>query len=146
MKSLWEMGAPLLGENTGGAKRCGVGSDSWDVVVIGAGMTGLLCAYFLQQRGKRVLVLDAGRIAGGQTGRTTAKITSQHGMIYTRLISQLGQERAALYARANQRAIRDYAGLAALHAFLLICIPLRTGKPCFGRRRQQQAWDCPHIL
>lgn len=79
-----------------------------EIVVIGAGMTGILTACHLQRRGKQVAVLEAGRIAGGQTGRTTAKITSQHGLFYHNLISEIGFEQAKLYARANQEAIDAY--------------------------------------
>lgn len=79
-----------------------------EIVVIGAGMTGILTACHLQRMGKQVVVLEAGRIAGGQTGRTTAKITSQHGAFYHRLISNIGFERARLYAKANQEAIEAY--------------------------------------
>ena len=57
-----------------------------DAAVIGGGMAGLLTAYFLQKRGLRAVVLEAGRIASGQTSGTTAKITSQHGPVsYTHL-------------------------------------------------------------
>ena len=79
-----------------------------DVAIIGGGMAGMLTAYRLKQRGVRVVVLEADRIGGGQTGRTTAKITSQHGMIYEALIQKFGLERAQQYARANQLAIREY--------------------------------------
>ena len=48
----------------------------WDVIVVGAGMAGLLIAYYLQEKEKQVLVLEAAEIASGQTERTTAKITS----------------------------------------------------------------------
>lgn len=85
------------------------------IVVIGAGMTGILTAYHLQRMGKQVIVLEAGRIAGGQTGRTTAKITSQHGLFYHRLIRNIGFEQAGLYARANQEAIRAYQDIVAEH-------------------------------
>ncbi len=53
-------------------------------------MAGVLTAYALQQAGLSVVVLEAGRIAGGQTQNTTAKITSQHGLIYSRLIQSFG--------------------------------------------------------
>ncbi len=43
-----------------------------EVAVIGAGMAGLLTAYFLKRQGKDVVVLEADRIAGGQTKNTTA--------------------------------------------------------------------------
>ena len=61
-----------------------------DIAVIGAGMTGILTAYKLQKTGKSVVVLEANRIASGQTGKTTAKITSQHGLILSRLHDNFG--------------------------------------------------------
>ena len=82
-----------------------------DVIVIGAGMAGLLTAYFLQKEGRDVLVLEANEIASGQTGRTTAKITSQHGLKYAKLIKQVGKKRALLYAHANEQAISEYERL-----------------------------------
>lgn len=82
-----------------------------DVAVIGAGMAGLLTAYFLQQEGKKVVVLEADRIAGGQTKNTTAKITSQHGLIYHTLIQDYGREKARLYADANEMAVKEYERL-----------------------------------
>ena len=75
------------------------------VAVIGAGMTGILTAWQLQRAGKQVVVLEADRIAGGQTGRTTAKITSQHGLCYSRMTENPGPDTARLYAEANQKAI-----------------------------------------
>ena len=53
-----------------------------DAAVIGAGMAGMLTAFLLSRRGISVIVLEADRIAGGQTKNTTAKITSQHGLFY----------------------------------------------------------------
>ncbi len=82
-----------------------------EIIVIGAGMTGLLTAYFLQETGKKVLVLEADTVASGQTGRTTAKITSQHGLFYDRLMKNIGYEKAALYAKANEEAIGAYEKL-----------------------------------
>ena len=43
-----------------------------DVCVVGAGIAGLTTAYLLAVEGKRVVVLDDGPIAGGESGRTTA--------------------------------------------------------------------------
>lgn len=54
-------------------------------------MAGLLTAYFLRKQGRKVIVLEADRIAGGQTKNTTAKITSQHGLIYSSLIKKFGK-------------------------------------------------------
>ena len=79
-----------------------------DVIVIGAGMAGILIAFFLKEQGKKVLVLEANTIASGQTEGTTAKITSQHNVKYGRLIADIGVENARLYARANEKAIKEY--------------------------------------
>lgn len=80
-----------------------------DVLVIGAGIAGILCAYELKKRGVRVSVIDCGSVGGGQTKNTTAKITAQHGVIYSRLIQNSGEEFARLYAEANLSAIEEYA-------------------------------------
>lgn len=78
-------------------------------VVIGGGMAGILIAYLLQRRGREVIIVEAKRVASGQTGNTTAKITSQHGLIYDKLIRKIGKERAREYANANEDAIQMYA-------------------------------------
>jgi len=85
--------------------------ESYDVIVIGAGMAGLLTAYYLQQEGKDILILEVKEPASGQTGRTTAKITSQHGLKYTELTDKIGSETAYLYAKANEEAIDQYEEL-----------------------------------
>lgn len=84
------------------------GNIETEVAVIGAGMTGILTAYFLKKAGKKVIVLEADRIGSGQTQNTTAKITSQHGGIYSRLTRDYGVEQARLYAKANEAAIAAY--------------------------------------
>ena len=53
-----------------------------DVAVIGGGLAGILTAHFLEQAGRKCVVLEADRIGSGQTKNTTAKVTSQHGLIY----------------------------------------------------------------
>lgn len=85
------------------------GDERVHTAIIGGGMTGLLTAYFLRQKGIRALVLEADRLCSGQTGRTTAKITSQHDLIYADLIRRMGTDAAAGYARANEEAVAEYA-------------------------------------
>src|SRR5918997_17558 len=80
-----------------------------DVAVVGAGITGLSTAMLLKRAGARVAVIEAGRVASGVTGFTTAKITSLHGLVYRNLVDELGEERARLYAEANQAAIARVA-------------------------------------
>lgn len=88
------------------------GDRSADAVVIGAGLTGVLTARRLQAQGLDTVVLEASRTGSGQTGNTTAKVTSQHGPIYSRLLSHWGEDLARQYAQANQQAIEEYRTLA----------------------------------
>ena len=87
------------------------GNTEAEIAVIGAGMAGILIASALQKAGRQVVALDAGRIAGDQTRNTTAKITSQHGLIYRKLIRSLGSDSAKQYAMANEVAIEEYRRL-----------------------------------
>lgn len=89
------------------------GDISTDVLVIGGGMAGLLCAHQLQRSGVRCIVAEANSIAGGITKNTTAKITSQHGLIYHKLVRHFGYEAAGLYLEANQQALASFRSLCA---------------------------------
>lgn len=82
-----------------------------DVVVAGAGIVGLTAAAALGRAGKSVVVLEALRIGSQATARSTAKITSQHGLVYARLVRAFGEESARQYGQANEWAIGYIAGL-----------------------------------
>lgn len=87
------------------------GNISTDIAIIGGGLAGILTAHFLEQSGRQCVILEADRIGSGQTGHTTAKVTSQHGLIYQKLIKLAGKKRAAQYAEINQEAIKRYRSL-----------------------------------
>jgi len=110
MESLWRQQIGIIEPHLN-SPQGGIRESHWDVIVVGAGMAGVLTAYFLQKQGKRVLIVEAKTIASGQTERTTAKITSQHGLKYSKLIKYIGEEKAKLYAQANEQAIAQYARL-----------------------------------
>ena len=84
-----------------------------DVAVIGGGMAGILTATFLAKAGLHPVVLEAEQVGSGQTKNTTAKITSQHGLLYAHLIEQFGEDLAQQYAHANQQAVSQYRTLIA---------------------------------
>ncbi len=82
-----------------------------DVLVIGGGLAGLLCAYWLTRAGADCALVEADRLCGGVTGNTTAKLTFQHGLIYSKLLREFGPERARLYLEANRGALGKYREL-----------------------------------
>ena len=82
-----------------------------DVLIIGGGIAGILCAHFLHGAGVDYVLTEAETICSGTTKNTTAKITSQHGLIYDRLIRQFGAKKAADYLMANQAALEKYRQL-----------------------------------
>ncbi len=79
-----------------------------DVAIIGGGIAGILCAYMLKEKGVDCIVLEVDRICNGITQNTTAKITSQHGLIYDKLIKKFGLEKAQMYLQANEKALNTY--------------------------------------
>ena len=79
-----------------------------DVLIIGGGMAGLLCAWQLTQSGIDCVLVEADRLCGGITKNTTAKITAQHGLIYDKLLKEFGLEKAKRYLQANQAALEQY--------------------------------------
>ncbi len=104
-KSVWASGAslprfPRLEEDK-----------KTDVLIMGGGMCGILCAYFLRREGVDCVLVEGGEIAGGITKNTTAKITSLHGLIYADLTRKFGREKAKMYLDANQSALEEYARL-----------------------------------
>lgn len=82
-----------------------------DVLIVGGGMAGLLCAWQLTREGVGCALVEADRLCSGATKNTTAKITAQHGLIYDKLIREFGLERARLYLEANQAALERYRTL-----------------------------------
>lgn len=87
------------------------GNTKTDVLIIGGGITGILCAYFLQQKGIRYLLVEGQTICSGVTKNTTAKITTQHSLIYHKLLKSMGTEKTKLYLLANQEALKTYETL-----------------------------------
>ena len=78
-----------------------------EICIIGGGIFGISTAYYLSKHRYKVVLLEKDKIASKVTGHTTAKITSQHGLIYHYLLNQYGKDFAKKYYEANQKAIEN---------------------------------------
>lgn len=82
-----------------------------DVLIIGGGMAGILCAHTLSKEGVDCVLVEAETLCSGVTKNTTAKITLQHGLVYYKLLRRFGRERTQMYLAANQAALDAYRKL-----------------------------------
>ena len=102
MNSLW---IDELGKiNSSGELESDINAD---ICIIGAGISGITTAYYLTKKGFKTVVIERNEIGHGVTGHTTAKITSQHSLIYHYLSKQYGVEFAKKYFEANEKAINN---------------------------------------
>ena len=76
-----------------------------DVCIVGAGISGITTAYLLAKEGKRVVVLDAGDVGGGETGRTTAHLSDAQDDRFYNLIYLHGEKGARMAAESHRAAI-----------------------------------------
>ena len=97
--SLWEQTAQLP------TPESIAGDLTADVAVIGAGMAGLSVAYELTARGRTVIVLDDGPIAGGESGRTTAHIATAFDDYYSEVEHMHGERAAALLGESFRAGV-----------------------------------------
>lgn len=106
--SLW-----LETVSTGAARPRLEGESAYDVVVLGAGITGLTTALLLKRQGVQVAVLEAGRVGTGATGHSTAKVTALQSTLYSQIRARHSADATASYAAANQAAVEKIVELVA---------------------------------
>lgn len=119
-----------------------------DVLIIGGGLAGVLCAYQLKERGISCALIEADRIGSGVTRNTTAKITSQHGLCYHKLLSKFGAEKTRLYWHANENALQQYRSLAKVVDFDFECkdnyiYSIRSNRTLFNEMQALQRLGIP---
>ncbi|HEV2867545.1 MAG TPA: FAD-dependent oxidoreductase [Allosphingosinicella sp.] len=86
-----------------------------DVAIIGGGIVGVTTARMLKDRGVSCALVEARRVGEEVTGKSTAKITSQHNVAYTTIERKFGEEGAHCYARANEAGVETIVELATNH-------------------------------
>jgi glycine/D-amino acid oxidase-like deaminating enzyme/nitrite reductase/ring-hydroxylating ferredoxin subunit len=99
LPSLWQT-------TTNAYKSSGAAAtDRFDVVIAGAGITGVTLALLLQKAGKQCLILEAQTVGFGTTGGSTAHLNTLLDIPYTTLIKNFGKEKASHVANATKSAI-----------------------------------------
>jgi glycine/D-amino acid oxidase-like deaminating enzyme/nitrite reductase/ring-hydroxylating ferredoxin subunit len=76
-----------------------------DVLVIGAGITGLVTAYELARSGRSVAVVDRGHFARGMTARTTAHLSFELDDFFYELIKHQGRDAARQWYQSQAAAV-----------------------------------------
>lgn len=76
-----------------------------DILIIGGGITGILCAYELSKHYQNIVLVEQNELYHSTTGFTTGKITYQHGYWYANLLKDKGLEKAKNYYESNKKAL-----------------------------------------
>ncbi|MBE7023323.1 MAG: FAD-dependent oxidoreductase [Ruminococcaceae bacterium] len=107
MKSIWNSNIKELKFNQL------QGDIKTDVLIIGGGMCGIICAYMLKNAGVDCVLAEADKICAGISNSTTAKITFQHGLIYDKITNKYGTEKAYLYYDSQREALEKIKSIAS---------------------------------
>ena len=76
-----------------------------DVAIVGGGITGITAAWLLKNAGRRVAIIEARRVAEGETGHTTAHVTALQDLPFPTIAARFGQDGARRIASAGMAAI-----------------------------------------
>ena len=99
LKSIWQSEIAFRGNSR-------ISDEIYDVVIVGAGITGFSCAVNLQKNGLKCLLLEAENAGFGTTGGTTAHLNTFFDATYPQVIQDFGLENAKLLAKSGKEAIQ----------------------------------------
>lgn len=88
------------------------GDINTDVLIIGGGMAGVLCAKSLHDAGINYVLAEAKTIGNGITKGTTAVLTAQHDILYQNIIKTYGADKARQYLNANLHSVKQFKTLS----------------------------------
>ncbi|MEC5156120.1 FAD-dependent oxidoreductase [Chryseobacterium sp. MP_3.2] len=88
---------------------------NYDVIIAGAGISGITAGYLLQKSGKKCLIIEADNIGFGTTGGTTAHINTFYDAQYDQVIADFGEENAQLLAQTGPEVINQIKSIIAEH-------------------------------
>ena len=82
-----------------------------DVVIVGAGLTGITASYLLRQEGVRVALIERSRVAAADTGRTTAHLSYVTDYRFHELVKRFGKDGARAFWEGGAAAIDQIAAI-----------------------------------
>lgn len=85
--------------------NAGTGAGTYDVLIVGGGITGITTGLLLQKRGKKVMIAEAHNLCYGTTGGTTSHINTFFDTSYDQIQSDFGTEATQLIAKATNQSI-----------------------------------------
>lgn len=106
-----------------------------EVCIIGGGITGLTTSYYLSKANIDSVLLEKDKICMQTTGKSTAKITSQHGLFYNYLLQSQGKEKAKQYFDANEQAIKNIEEI--IHNEGIDCDFEKQNSYVFARKKEE---------
>lgn len=97
-QSLWQHTADEIA-------RSAIKDSTYDVIIAGAGITGITLGLYLQKKGLRCIILESNTVCFGTTGGTTAHINTLLDTPYSDIIKNFGEDNALLVAQAVKEAL-----------------------------------------
>lgn len=116
---------------------------TYDVLIVGAGITGLTTALMLQSKGKKCIVAEAHNIGFGTSGGTTAHLNTMLDTTYPEIESDFGEDSARLVALAAQEGIQIIDHLS--HQYSIRC-DLQYKKGYLLANDEKQAKELEKII
>jgi len=109
--SLWQNFTAAPGAENGNPDL----SKVFDVIIVGAGITGITTALMLQKAGKKCLIVESGNVGFGTTGGTSAHLNTFFDSTYPEVESNFGKDAARQLADAGKEAMATITSLIEEH-------------------------------
>ena len=86
-----------------------------DILIIGGGIAGLSCAYYLRDSNKKIVLIDKDKIGYGATSKNTGKLDYMQGLVYHKIENNYNSEVAHLYYESQKEAISEVVKIIKKH-------------------------------